>query len=269
MHVAAPVKPGPPGPLAGRAIALALPREHGSWSLALEPMVLGLVAAPSAAGALLGTAVLAAFFLRRPARLMLTATDDPRWRLACGCVAVLGAAALAAVGWAGVLAGGQRLWPLVLAVPAGAAFAWWDSRGEGREAAAELAGAVAFAAVPASLAALAGWPPGPALALAAFMAARSVPTVMTLRAYLRRNKGQAVRVAPALGASVGAAAGTGLLAAWSLAPWAAVLAASLLAVRAVVLLTWPGLRVRATLLGIAEATFGGILVLVVALSWSR
>jgi hypothetical protein len=50
---------------------LVLPKEHGSWSLAIEPVVFGLIAAPSVAGGWFGLAVLAAFFARRPVRIAL------------------------------------------------------------------------------------------------------------------------------------------------------------------------------------------------------
>jgi hypothetical protein len=43
---------------------LVMPREHGSWSLALEPLLFGLIAAPSLAGGGLALAVVAAFFGR-------------------------------------------------------------------------------------------------------------------------------------------------------------------------------------------------------------
>ena len=51
---------------APRRGAVFLPREHGSWSLALEPLALGLLVVPSAAGAALAAAALAGFFARRP-----------------------------------------------------------------------------------------------------------------------------------------------------------------------------------------------------------
>lgn len=48
-----------------------LPKEHGSWSLALEPLALGLLVAPSLAGGALAGAVLAGFFARRPLKAAL------------------------------------------------------------------------------------------------------------------------------------------------------------------------------------------------------
>ncbi len=251
------------------AIRLVLPKEHGSWSLALEPLVLGLIAAPSAAGAALSGAVLAGFFLRRPLKLWLGGGADPRRPRAILCVVILAVMAIVGLMLAAILAAPARLWPLLLAVPPGAAFVWFDSRGESRAAAAEFAGSVAFAAIPAALASLAGWPMDAALAVAVAMAGRSVPAVMTIRAYLRRNKGQPVSIAPALTASAAAVLAAVLLAHAGLVPWTATVVMVLLLARAGLLLGPARPRLPATRLGIAESVLGGILVIVLGLSWIR
>ena len=73
--------------------ALVLPKEHGSWSLAFEPVALALLAAPSWAGAALAGATVAGFFVRRPLKLAVTlpAADERRraalrWALLFGVV---------------------------------------------------------------------------------------------------------------------------------------------------------------------------------------
>jgi len=171
--------------------SLLLPKEHGSWSLAFEPVVLALLVAPSGAGGALAAAVAAGFFTRRPLKLAFTLpVADPR-RATAGGLALVGAVLAGAALLVGAILGGWReLWPLLLAAPFGAAFLWFDLRNEMREAEAELAGSIAFALTPAAFAALAGWPPVPALALAGLTLARSVPTVLVVRTYLRINKGK-------------------------------------------------------------------------------
>ena len=251
----------------GPAVRLCWPREHGSWSLVLEPVALGLIAVPSIAGSVLGAAVVAALFLRRPWRLLLAGGNDPRRRLAAGCVLVLGAAAAAGAAGAAALASPVRLWPLLAALPPAALFAWLDSRGEARAAGAELAGVCAFAIVPAAIATAGGWPAVPAFALAAVMAGRSIPAVMTIRTWLRRNKGEAVAAAPALLASTAAPAAAGLLAAAGLAPWTAPWIMAVLLARTAILLGpwhlhWPARR-----LGIAESALGGLAVVIWAMGW--
>lgn len=170
---------------------LLLPKEHGSWSLAFEPVVLALLVAPSGAGTALAAAVAAGFFTRRPLKLAITLPAvDPR-RATAGRLAVVGAVlASAALLVSAILGGWRELWPLLLAAPFGAAFLWFDLRNEMREAEAELAGSIAFALTPAAFAILAGWTPVPALAFAGLTLARSVPTVLVVRTYLRINKGQ-------------------------------------------------------------------------------
>ena len=251
------------------AIRLILPKEHGSWSLALEPLMLGLIVAPSAAGGALAFSVLAAFFLRRPLKLWLGGGADPRRPQAFLCVVILAAMGMVGLILAAILAGPARLWPLLLAVPPGAAFVWFDSRGESREAAAEIAGSIAFAAAPAALASLAGWPADAALAVAVVMASRSVPAILTIRAYLRRNKGLPVSIAPALTTSVAAVLASALLARAGLAPWTATVVMILLLVRAGLLLGLARPRLPANRVGIAESVLGGVLVIVLALSWIR
>ncbi len=249
------------------AFGLCWPREHGSWSLALEPLAFGLLVAPSAAGYILGAAVLAGFFCRRPMRLALAGATEPRRRLALVCVVVLSSAAAAGLAAAAALAGPAGLWPLLLGVPPAALFVWLDSRGEARAAGAELAGACACAVVPAGLASAGGWPVAPALALAAVMAARSVPAVVTIRTCLRRGKGQMVAGAPALTAASAAVVAAALLAWAGLAPWVAPAVMMVFLVRTAVLLGWRR-RWPARRLGIAESALGGVLVVFLAISWS-
>src|SRR3974377_1668220 len=52
-----------------QAVKLILPREHGSWSLALEPVAFGMLAAPSTPGLALAAAAISGLFLRRPLKL--------------------------------------------------------------------------------------------------------------------------------------------------------------------------------------------------------
>ncbi|MBX3748848.1 MAG: YwiC-like family protein [Opitutaceae bacterium] len=236
---------------------LLLPKEHGSWSLAFEPVALGLLVAPSWAGAALALAAAAGFFLRRPLKLAVTLPDDdPRRAAARPWVAILLLAALTGLAGAARLGAFTALWPLLLAAPCGLFFVWFDLRQGMREAEAELAGSAAFAVLTAAFATLASWPAPAALALAAVMLARSVPTVVTVRTYLRLGKGRPASVAPALASAGLALALIAALAHRELVPAAAVIVAVALTVRTAWLVTglrpaWPAKRV-----GILEAVLG-------------
>lgn len=248
------------------AVKLTFPKEHGSWSLALEPLVLGMLVAPSAAGGALVCAAVAGFFLRRPLKLVLSCKPDPRLPLASGTVIALFTLAIVSLFLAVAFGGVKNLWPLIPAAIAGIGFAWFDSRNEGREGAAELCGVVAFSILPATFAKLAGWSITESAALATVMLVRSVPTVLFIRAYLRRNKGYAINLTPAF-----FAVGIGLfLTAWlvlaHLAPWPAVVFAAFLAIRTFWVLGG-NRRFTAKKIGIAELTFGAVMVLTLAVTW--
>lgn len=249
-----------------KAVNLTLPKEHGSWSLALEPMALGMLVAPSAAGGALVCAAVAGFFLRRPFKLVLASKPDPRIPLASVVVITLLTLAATSLLLAVDLGGVKNLWPLIPAAIAGAGFAWFDSRNECREGTAELCGAVAFGVLPAAFARLAGWSITESAALALVMLVRSVPTVLFVRTYLRRNKGYSISLIPA---NIAAVLGL-FLTAWlvfiRLAPWAALVFAVILAARTFWVLG-SNRRFSAKKMGIAELTLGVVIVLILAVTW--
>lgn len=248
------------------ATQLTFPKEHGSWSLALEPVAFSLLVAPSAAGAALALAAVSGFFLRRPFKLVVAGEHDSRQPLALVCATILALAGLSGLVLAARLGVIGGWWPLLPAALAGAVFAWCDGRNGAREGAAELAGAVAFAFLPAAFGALAGWNLPASFALTAIMLVRSVPTVLTVRACLRIRKGQAFSIYPAL---VTAAVGIFLtvwLAALQLMPWAAVGFALVFAARTSWLLLGRP-RLTARTLGIAEAVLGALMVLILSFAW--
>ena len=246
---------------------LVLPREHGSWSFALEPLALGLLVAPSAAGADLAVAVVATFLARRPLRTALGEVKAEHRAAAVEPLVVLGAVAL--VFFLSAIALGGVAWAAWLAPSAlgGTVFLGFDLRHDGRAEMAEVAGVAAFAFVPAAVAALAGWGNAESLALALIACGRSVPTMLCVRAAVRGTKTGVRRNGPALVATFLALAVATVLVRAGLAPQAAAVGLAILAVRAVVLLLWPRPALRARTLGMAEAGLGAFFVFSVAASW--
>ena len=247
------------------AIQLVVPKDHGSWSLALEPLAFGLLVAPSAAGAALAVAAGSGFFLRRPLKMLLSGKNDSRQALAALESANLFASqtGLLVAVLLGVPGG---WWPLIPAAMAGAVFVWCDNRNEARESHAELAGTMAFGLLPAAMGSLAGWGAGASLALAGAMLARSIPTVMTLRTSIRIRKGRPHAIGPALLASGAGALVVSWLTFLHLAPLIAMMFAFLLATRSAWLLLWRP-QIPARSLGILEAAAGIIMVLSLGFSW--
>ena len=189
-----------------------MPAEHGGWGLTLEPGVLGVLLAPSLAGALLGLAALLAFLLRTPLRLVLigrrrtgrppsTSTSLARQRLATRIAGVELAGLVVAAVVAALLAADPLWWgPMLMAVPLLAVAVWFDVHSLSRHPIAEIAGSVAVAGV-AAMGALAGgaaWP----LAFGAWivLVARVLTSIPHVRAQVSRIHG---REAPALPTLVG------------------------------------------------------------------
>lgn len=243
-----------------------LPKEHGSWSLVLEPLALGLLVAPSSAGGALTLTALAGFFARRPFKACFapSATRHLAAGLAVLIFSVLGLAGLSVVL---VLGGITPLWPLLLAAPLGGLFAWFDAQNGSRAAAAEVAGSAAFALVPAALATLAGWSAGPALALAGLALTRNVPTVLTVRSSLRLSKGEPAGFFLPLLTAAGAAIGLTALGAFRVLPVWAVLPAWVLLARTLWFASpfrpsWPARKI-----GILEALLGVIYLVAIAAAY--
>jgi YwiC-like protein len=247
---------------------LLLPAEHGAWAFVLEPLVLGLIVAPSPAAFWIALATLAVFFGRQPTKLALTDLSrgqryprtilSGRLAIAFGTLAVL--AALAA--WQ---ASSHPWWgPLVLAVPLGMLQLLHDIRREGRGLVPELAGPLAASASAPIIAAAAGWAAPDWLALWALVAAQAVAATVYVRARLRLAKGEAIgRLAP-LVAHVTAIALAAALARRGLAPWLAIGAFTLLAVRAGAGLAPTRRHVPARTIGFTEVAWGAIFVALLA-----
>ena len=247
-----------------------LPAEHGSWGLVGEPVVLGLLVAPSPAGVLVALGSFAGFLAHRPLK---TAWGDyrrsrryPRTALAERFGLGFGLAALACFAGALALAGPGFLLPLGLALPLALAFLVYDLR-PGRTWQAELAAPAAFASAAAAIAVASGWGVPAALALWAVMVCRSVPSVLYVRRRLRLERGEAARPAVSWAAGTAHAASIAAAAALVVAgllPALALVAVALLALRAVHGLTPARFGRTARAVGFQEIGWGVVTVLLVA-----
>jgi len=173
-------------PLPARPVALrplALPAEHGGWGFLLEPIVLGLLVAPSWRGGLIAVAAIFAFLARHPLKLALQdamrGKHYPRTPYCWG----LAAAYLLAASPALAI---YPLIPLVIAAPFALVQLTYDARNRSRELAAELSGALAMSSLAAAIAIAGGRPAATAFGLAGILAARSLPSILYVRALLRR-----------------------------------------------------------------------------------
>ena len=240
--------------------AIALPAEHGGWGLLGEPIVLALVLAPSAAGASLAAASVAAFLLHNPAKVLLA---DLRRRARYPRTAV---AARVALGYAVVAAGGLAVaaalaaapfWaPLVLAAPLAAIQLVYAARNRGRDVVAEIAGGVALAASAPAILLAGGWPAETATIVWGLLAARAAGSIIYIRARLRRDRGQAASRGGALLVHASALGAAVVFARTGLLPWTAAAAFLLLLGRAGWGLSRWHRAVRPRTVGFQELAFG-------------
>ena len=255
-----------------RLKTIALPPEHGAWGFLLEPILLGLLVTPSWAGLLLGLGVLGAFLARHPLKL---AFNDRRRgkRFARTPLAervALGYGLLAALGTVGAvaLAGLGSLLPFILVSPLLAVLLVSVYHNRSRDLLPELAGALALAATAPGIALAAGEGGKLALALWLVLAARSVPSVLYVRARLRLERDQPHSRALVLAANLVGVGGVAGLAVAGTAPWLAVLALCILLARAVWGLSPWRRQVRVQTIGFLEMGYGLLVVLLAALGYA-
>jgi 4-hydroxybenzoate polyprenyltransferase len=261
-------KSGGAAPGGVRRKTIALPNEHGGWGLSLEPVVLGLVVAPSLAGLGLAVTTVAAFLTRHP--LKIAAGDRRRGRrfprtpvaerfaLLYGSVALAGflLACAAAPSW-------DFLLPLALAAPFAAVQLAYDLKGQSRSLWPELSGSAAMASVAAGSAVAGGWGLVPALGLWAVLAARVAPTILFVRARLKQLHGKEASAAPVHLAHAAAFALVLALAAARIVTWLAPAALLVLALRALHGFNERG-PVTAKRVGVRELIYGALTVAAVA-----
>lgn len=262
---------GHPGMSGGvRLKSVALPVEHGSWSLLLEPIVLGLLVAPSFAGLFISLSATAGFLARHPFKLAMTdwyrQRVTRRTRLALRLSVVYAFIAILTLSLAFIIGGAGLLVPLVVAAPIAITQLWHDSVGRSRALIAEMAGSISTGSVATAIAFCGGWPRPLAFALWMIVAARSVPTVLYLRARLRLLRQKPASAGIAIAAHMIAALVIIVLTWKKLAPWLGVLAMGVLLLRAFVGLLSTK-RITPQRLGLGELLFGLFTVLAVAIGY--
>ncbi len=251
---------------------VALPPEHGAWGFLLEPLLLGLLVAPSSAGILLALGVIGMFLVRHPAKIAIVDRQRgrryARTRLAERFALAYGAVGSVCFGLAVLDAGVAILVPFALGVPlAGIAFAAY-TQGRGRDLVPELAGAAALTLAVFSIALAGGATAGVGFALWVIIMARNLSSTLYVRARLRLEKSLPHSKVPAVGSHVAGVAATGVLAAFGYAPWLALVALLVLLARAAYGLSPYRQRVSAQTIGFLEIGYGLLTVLLTAAGYA-
>lgn len=252
---------------------IALPAEHGGWSFVLEPILLGWLVAFSTAGLFYGIGMFFAFMARHPLKLALSdrrkgqrlARTPYAERFALG----YGLTAAVAFGLALLTGGLTPLVPLLIALPLFALQAYWDGTGQSRELLTELSGPATLAVIAASITLAGGWSPLQAVALWVLIVARALPSILYVRARLRRGRGQPFNRYSVNGAHSGALLLAFPLLDAGLIPITALLALLLLLLRATYGLLIAEPRVPAKVIGMQEVIFGAAFVVLTAVGYVR
>ena len=250
---------------------IAFPTEHGGWGFLFEPILLGLLVAFSGGGLLLGLMTVAAFLARHPLKLYL---KQRRRHPAARRVRVAGIFALSYLGTAlgagvGVMAVGgfDPLLPFVLLSPFLLIYWFYDQQQQARQLLPELAGPLGLAASAPGIALAAGWNWPAAAMLWVILTARSIPSILYVRARLRLEKGQPFQPWWSHGSHLAALALLALLAVYGRVPWLAAAAEGILLVRAAAGLSAFRKAIKAKQVGFQEIAYGLIFVLLAAMGY--
>lgn len=251
--------------------AVALPVEHGSWSLLLEPVILGLVLVPSLAGFCLALAALAAFLTRQPLRLLALDlrrhATYPRTRLARRFALGYGAFALILAGAAFQLASTSLAAVIAAAAPFALVALAFDLSGRGREVVAELSGSLALAASAAAITLAGGGSSQVAWVASLLVSLRSVTAVLYVRARLRHERSQRASAFGAIAAHLAALILVAGLVLKDQAPRLALAAFAVLLARAAHGLSGRPAGLRPQTVGIHEVAYGVTALIAVALGF--
>ena len=250
--------------------AVALPSEHGGWSLTAEPALLALFVAFSWSGAALAMAAMLAFVARTPLKLVLVDRWRLRWldrsRLALR-IFVVETIVLVGLAAAAVVTSEHRFWvPLAIAAPFVALELWYDMRSRSRRLIPEIAGTIGIGSIAAAAALAGGESNLIAYGLWCVVAARSVAAIAYVRCQILRSH---ARPAPRWRSDIGQlAALTAVVTGWVLdaVPLAAVIAIAALGVFDTIALNRP--PPRPVVIGMQQMVFGLLVVVVTAIAVS-
>lgn len=250
---------------------IALPASHGGWGFLLEPILLGLLVAPSVAGGWLSLAAFGVFLLQQPLRLTLAdwlkRRRYPRTRWAERFVALYGLVMVMSFGLALVTTLAPFWHPLLLAMPLASFQLYYDVKNRGRDLLPELAGALALGALAPAIALAAGWSLFPALTLWLILATRAITSIMYVRARLRLERGEEVTRWPVSLVHLLSGLGLSWMAYLGSTSWLVVIALVVLAGRAIIGLSPYRRTVPTRVIGFQEMGYGLLVVLLTAIGY--
>lgn len=255
-----------------RLKTVAVPVEHGGWSLLLQPIVLGLFLAPSIAGIFLALAALGAFLGRHPFKMVasdrLRRRQSSRTPFAMRFVILYVGSAIIFIALALNTAGTALLLPLVIATPFAVLQLYFDSTRRSRALIPELAGAISTGAMATAIALSGGWPRSMAFVLWLILTAQTIPTIIYVRARLALLHGRSPSKSVVIAAHLLAMFVVMVLSSAKVAPFLAVVAVVMLLIRALIGFSRSDRNATAKQLGLGELAFGSVTIILIAVGYA-
>ena len=243
-----------------RLRTIAFPVEHGGWGFLAEPVLLGLLVAPSWAGLCIGLATSATFLIRHPAKLYWRNRQrldlSPRFRIARRFALLYSALALAGFAAAIKLTAWEALLPFLVLSPLLAVYAAFDASNQARRLLPELTAPMGLAASAPAIALAGGWAWPAAWALWLILQLRAVPSILYVRARLRLERGSDIDRRPSALSHLSAVGIGAVLWTAELGPLLTLAFLVILLVRAVRGLSPNRRPAKAKQVGFAELAFG-------------
>jgi hypothetical protein len=251
--------------------SVALPIEHGAWGFLFEPLLAGVILAPSLAAPFISLFVVGAFLSRQPLKFLIGDWMQkrrlPRTEIARRFSLIF--CSIAAAGLLGslIFAPSHSLLPFAAVAPVVVFLIIQDVGRQSRELVPELGAALALASSIAVVALADGIGTALAAALWAAMIARLVPSVLYVRERIKLEKGKAFSRFWSHFAHVAAVLLVAALYYSGLGSALTVLMSAFLAGRAVYGLSGSAPKMSAKVLGIREVIYGVIYALAIVVGY--
>lgn len=254
-----------------RLKGIALPTEHGSWGFLFEPLLAGLLLAPSFASIWISLLIIGAFLTRQPLKVLLSdwfaKRNLPQTAAALNFTLLFGSVFL--IGLAGSLYFSKidSFYPFLFVLPLGFYQIYCDVSKQSRQLLPELTGAIAISSSVAVIAIAGNWNWANSLALWAVFIARLIPSILYVRNRLRLEKGKEFSIVPVAVSHFIAFGVVGILAANELITKLPLIMFFVLLCRSIWGLSPFRKKVKAMKIGVWEVIYGTLTALSVVLGY--
>ena len=250
---------------------IALPTEHGSWGFLFEPLLAGILIAPSIASIWILLMIVGAFLTRQPLKIYLNDLQAkrnlPQTEAAFRFILIFGI--ISTVGLLGSLyfAKAESFYPFLLILPLGIYQIYCDASKKSRQLLPELTGAVAISSSVAAVTIAGGFSWTTSLALWTVFICRLIPSILYVRNRLKLEKGKSYSSISVAITNFLAFVVVGFLATNGLIPKLPVAMFFILMIRSVWGLSSYRKRVKAMKIGVWEVIYGTLTALSVVLGF--